>query len=137
MAVQDINIFQFKAVKIYPNWHCWFENKPSGNPASHLDHNEPRTWRNVVNYSDSELLSKMDTLIEIVFGRVVNHKNWRNYSLFVNGWCVRTELIRSLLRKLKHNRSIELFPSCHQGDPIEFSLSKNRPKCSPTHFCQN
>jgi hypothetical protein len=22
--------------KIYPNWDFWFENKPSGNPATHV-----------------------------------------------------------------------------------------------------
>jgi hypothetical protein len=28
-----INIFQSKFT-IYPNWDFWFENKPSGNPAT-------------------------------------------------------------------------------------------------------
>jgi hypothetical protein len=27
------NIFHCKTLKIYPNWHFWFENIPSGNPG--------------------------------------------------------------------------------------------------------
>jgi hypothetical protein len=33
-AINYINIFQSKALKIYPNWNFLFENKPSGNPAT-------------------------------------------------------------------------------------------------------
>jgi hypothetical protein len=33
MAIKYINIFQSVALKIFPNWYFWFENKPSGNPV--------------------------------------------------------------------------------------------------------
>jgi hypothetical protein len=33
MSIKYINIFQYKALKNYPNWDFWFENKPSGNPV--------------------------------------------------------------------------------------------------------
>jgi hypothetical protein len=35
MAIKYINIFQYKAYTIYPNWDFWFENKPSGKPVPH------------------------------------------------------------------------------------------------------
>jgi hypothetical protein len=33
MALKYINIYQSEALKFFPNWDFWFENKPSGNPA--------------------------------------------------------------------------------------------------------
>jgi hypothetical protein len=34
MSIKYINISKPRPSKIYPNWDFWFENKPSGNPAS-------------------------------------------------------------------------------------------------------
>jgi hypothetical protein len=34
MSIKYINNFQSKALKIFPTWKFWFENKPSGNPHS-------------------------------------------------------------------------------------------------------
>jgi hypothetical protein len=36
MAIKYINIFHTKALKNYPNRDFWFENKPSGNPATEM-----------------------------------------------------------------------------------------------------
>jgi hypothetical protein len=36
MGIKYINIFQFEALKIFPNWDFWFEKKPSGNPGVHV-----------------------------------------------------------------------------------------------------
>jgi hypothetical protein len=35
MVIKYFNIFQPKALKNYPDWDFWFENKPSGNPDLH------------------------------------------------------------------------------------------------------
>jgi hypothetical protein len=32
MSIKNINIFNRRPSKIYPNRDFWFENKPSGNP---------------------------------------------------------------------------------------------------------
>jgi hypothetical protein len=34
VSIKYTNIFHAKPSKIYPNLDFWFENKPSGNPAS-------------------------------------------------------------------------------------------------------
>jgi hypothetical protein len=33
MVIKYFNIFQSKALYIYPNWDFLFEHKPSGNPG--------------------------------------------------------------------------------------------------------
>jgi hypothetical protein len=37
MAIKYSNIFYFKPSKIYPIWDFWFENIPSGNPATEFN----------------------------------------------------------------------------------------------------
>jgi hypothetical protein len=34
MAIKHQNIFHYKTLQIYPKRDLWFQNKPSGNPAS-------------------------------------------------------------------------------------------------------
>jgi hypothetical protein len=41
MALKHINIFQYKGLKIFPNWDFWFEDKPSGSPVR----DDGRLWK--------------------------------------------------------------------------------------------
>jgi hypothetical protein len=36
MDVKYVNLFQSRALEIYPNWDFLFESKPSGNPVDNL-----------------------------------------------------------------------------------------------------